>query len=491
MIENVFCKYRYLPIQAKASFWFLLCLFLQKGISVLTTPIFTRLLTAAEFGQYNVFNSWLGIASAVVSLNLSFGVYTQGLVKFNKEKDVFTSSLTGLTTVFILLWTLIYLAFSDFWNSFFSLTTIQVLSMLVMVWTSAIFNFWASYQRAEYKYIWLIILTIIVSVAKPVLSIALIFHAEDKVTARILGLLIVEVVCYAWLFLIQQYKGKRFYDKRFWKYAILFNLPLIPHYLSHTVLNSADRIMIGRMASVSEVGIYSLAYSIALVMTLFNTAIMQTINPWLYQKIKEKEYKDISNIGYISLIIIGMVNLLLIAFAPEIVTVFAPIEYYEAIWAIPPVAMSVFFMFAYDLFAKFAFYYEKTVFIMAASVIGATLNVILNYFLIKKFGYIAAAYTTLFCYFVFTLFHYIFMNKVCDNFCNSVRPYNSIKLLMISACFIVLGFSIMLTYNNIMVRFFGIVLFLITSFFCRNYIKGFYYQLISEKHVDDFFRSRD
>ena len=236
-----------------------------------------------------------------------------------------------------------------------------MISMLVIIWTSALFNFWATYQRAEYKYVGLIVLTIIVSVAKPVLGIILVCHADDKVTARILGVLIVEVVCYAWLFIIQQYKGKRFYDGRFWKYAILFNLPLIPHYLSHTVLNSADRIMIGRMTSVGEAGIYSLAYSVALVMTLFNTAIMQTINPWLYQKIKDKEYNSISNIGYIGLIVISAANLFLIAFAPEIVAVFAPIEYYEAIWAIPPVAMSVFFMFAYDLFAKFAFYYEKTV----------------------------------------------------------------------------------------------------------------------------------
>ena len=481
MIENMLNKYITLPIQAKASFWFLLCLFLQKSISVLTTPVFTRLLTTAEFGQYNVFTSWLGITSAIVSLNLSFGVYSQGLIKFDKEKDKYTSSLTGLTTVLMLGWTIIYLSFSSYWNRLFSLTTIQMLSMLVIIWTSAIFNFWATYQRAEYKYVGLLVLTIIVSVAKPILGIVLIYHADDKVTARILGVLIVEVVCYAWLFIIQQYKGKRFYDGRFWKYAILFNLPLLPHYLSHTILNSADRIMIGRMTSVSETGIYSLAYSIALVMTLFNTAIMQTINPWLYQKIKDKEYNSISNIGYISLIVISVANLLLIAFAPEIVAVFAPIEYYEAVWAIPPVAMSVFFMFAYDLFAKFAFYYEKTVFIMLASVIGAMLNIILNYCLIKEFGYIAAAYTTLLCYFVFTLFHYVFMNKVCDDYCNSARPYSSKKLSIILVCFIMLSFSIMLTYHNLIIRYLGIIFFVFITYLHRERIRNFYWQFISIK----------
>ena len=93
-------KYRSLPVQAKASIWFLICAFLQKGISVLTTPIFTRLLTAAEYGQFNVFNSWLSILQIFISLNLSFGVYAQGLVKFSEDRYVFSSSMQGLSLPF-------------------------------------------------------------------------------------------------------------------------------------------------------------------------------------------------------------------------------------------------------------------------------------------------------------------------------------------------------------------------------------------------------
>ena len=66
-----------------------------------------------------------------------------------------------------------------------------------------------------------------------------------------------------------------------------FNLPLIPHYLSQTILNSADRIMIERITDAEQAGIYSLAYSVSLVMTLFNTALMQTLSPWIYEKIKK------------------------------------------------------------------------------------------------------------------------------------------------------------------------------------------------------------
>ena len=54
IIMKIITKYRKCSVQVKASFWFLICAFFQRGISVITTPIFTRLLSTAEYGQYNV-----------------------------------------------------------------------------------------------------------------------------------------------------------------------------------------------------------------------------------------------------------------------------------------------------------------------------------------------------------------------------------------------------------------------------------------------------
>ena len=455
-IGNGIKKYRDFPVQVKASIWFLLCSFLQKGISTITTPIFTRLLSTAEYGQYNVFNSWLSIVTIFVTLNLSYGVYTQGLIKFEDERDVFSSSLQGLTLALVAVWTLVYILFHDFCNHLFSLTTVQMLSMLVMIWATAVFGFWAAEQRVLYKYQTLVAVTAIVSIAKPVVGIVFVIQAEDKVTARILGLVLVELVGYTGLFFQQIKHGKKLYSAKFWKYAVGFNLPLIPHYLSQTVLNSADRIMIKAMVGSEEAGIYSLAYSISLIMTLFNTALMQTISPWIYQKIKSKKAEEIAPIAYTTLLLIAVVNIVLIAFSPEAVAVFAPKEYYDAIYVIPPVAMSVFFMYSYDLFAKFAFYYEKTNFVMIASVTGAVLNVVLNYIFIGKFGYVAAGYTTLVCYIIYAMAHYAFMNKVCDQECGGLRPYKLKYILEISIGFIFVGFILLLTYRTIWMRY-GVV----------------------------------
>lgn len=459
IISKFLDKYKKMSVQLKASFWFLICSFLQKGISVITTPIFTRLLTTAEYGQYTSFNSWLGIITVVVTLNLSYGVYAQGLVKFSDEKNVFSSSLQGLSLTLTIVWTIVYLLFKEFWNSIFDLTTVQMLAMLVMMWTSAVFNFWATEQRTQFKYKLLIAVSILVSILKPVIGIIFVINANDKITARILGLALVELICYFVFFVIQMKNGKQFYSNKYWKYALKFNIPLIPHYLSQTILSGADKIMIKKMCNDSQAGIYGLAVSISNVMTLFNTAMMQTLSPWIYQKIKDNKAKEIERISYITLVFIALVNILLIAFAPEAVRIFAPIEYYDAIYVIPPIAMSTYFMFAYDLFAKFEFYYEKTSWISFATVASAVINIISNYILIKLFGYKAAGYTTLLCYALYVIFHYIMMKRICKNFMNSQQVFDTRKILIITGLFMALGFIFLLLYKFIIIRY--LLIFLI------------------------------
>ena len=113
-MQKLVKKYTDLPIQVKASMWFFVCAFLQKGISFITTPIFTRLLSTSEYGQYNVYTSWMSVLIVIVTLNLYCGVYSRGLVKFEDERSSFTSALQGLTITLVLIWTAIYLIFHKY-----------------------------------------------------------------------------------------------------------------------------------------------------------------------------------------------------------------------------------------------------------------------------------------------------------------------------------------------------------------------------------------
>ena len=74
---------------------------------------------------------------------------------------------------------------------------------------------WAAEQRVLLNYIKLVVLTIIVSIAKPVISIILISLSDDAVTARILGLAIAEVAGYAGLLVhAQNWWGKQWRKRK-------------------------------------------------------------------------------------------------------------------------------------------------------------------------------------------------------------------------------------------------------------------------------------
>lgn len=469
-MQKLLEKYKNSPVQIRASFWFLFCSFLQKGISFITTPIFTRILTTAEYGEFGVFVSWMGIITPIISLSLSAGVYSQGLVKFDDERGAFSSSLQGLTATLIAAWTVVYLLFQNFFNNIFALTTAQMLMMVLMIWLGASFNFWSMDQRVDFKYRKLVIITIIVSILQPALCIVLILTHEDKVFARILGMAVVQLLFYGWTFLSQLRAGKKFYYGKFWKYALKFNIPLLPHYLSLTVLASSDRIMIDRLVGTSEAGIYNLAYSVSQIMAMFNTALLQTIEPWIYKKLKANQGHEIAKVAYPTFIAIALVNLGLIALAPEVIKIFAPPAYYEAIWVVPSVAMSVYFMFLYTFFATFEFYHEKTNYVAGATVGGAILNIVLNFVFIRIFGYVAAGYTTLFSYMLFALLHYYFMRKICKQYIDDLRPYNVKIILEISIFTLVTGFALLFTYNMPILRYSLIAIALIIVIIMRKKI---------------------
>ena len=95
-------KYRSLGEPVKASLWFLICGFLHKGIAFLTTPIYTRIMTEAEFGRANIYISWYNIITVIATLQLAAGVYMRGLVKNEEDADAFSSALLTLSTVCIL-----------------------------------------------------------------------------------------------------------------------------------------------------------------------------------------------------------------------------------------------------------------------------------------------------------------------------------------------------------------------------------------------------
>ena len=464
-------KYKNMPVQAKASIWYAVCNFFQKGISFIVVPIYIRLLTTGEYGEWNIFQSWRDILIVLASLNLYAGVYTKTLVDNKNDRDRYTSSMQGLGTLITIGLLAVYVFTRAWVNPLIGLNTPYMLLLFLYFIVYPAFSFWGTRQRVEYKYKSMVVVTAIVSLLTPALSLAMFFMTELRELALVLGFLIVQCAIGIIFYVYHFIKGKCFFNKGYWKYAVKFNVPLIPHYLSLIVLGQSDKIMIKYYCGESDAGIYSFPYQIASAINVLITAINGSRVPWMYEQLKAKIYDRIGKITNMLILLMGGIVTFIALLAPEIMLI-GTAEYEEAVYVIPVVTLGVFFTFIYDLYASIEFYYGSTKYVMYASVTGAVLNIILNAIFLPVFGYIAAAYTTLICYIIFMLMHYLFARKVIKEQNISTQIYNNKMIFLFSAVITIVGLGCMATYLFLPVRILLIAAVLIAAFILRKKIIG-------------------
>ena len=473
MLKKLVNSYKAMSAAAKAAIWFAVCSILQKGISFITVPIFTRLMTPEQYGQFSVYSSWNLILTIFATLNLSAGVFNNGMTKYPDDRSRYISSMQGLSTVVTLVLLALYLPFQNVINEFTGLSTVLMLIMFAEFLTVPAVMFWSARQKYEFKYVALFIYTLIVSVLSPGISLLAVVFSDEKGIAKIMAVALVNICAGLFFYIFNIIKGRKLFIEEYWSFAFKFNLPLIPHYLSMVVLAQSDKIMIEKMFSEREVAIYSVAYSFSLIMNIITTSINSSYVPWTYRKLLVNDIKPLKRTTTMLLIGVGLISLLPVILAPEVMWIMAPDEYAEGVWIIPPISTSVFFTFMYSLFANVEFYFEKTKFVMVASTLCAVANVVLNAIFMPIFGYMAAGYTTMFCYMLLALVHYLFMRRVCSRMLKISSVYDDKLILLISAAYLGLNAVGMVLYNFVILRYVILAVSLVLIFIKRSSIIQF------------------
>ena len=99
-MKKLLNKWRALPEATKSSLAFMLSSFFLTGLSVLTTPIFTRLIDSSQYGIVATYNSWLSIIDVFALLGLtSAGVFNVGLNEHKDSRDQYISSILALCNI--------------------------------------------------------------------------------------------------------------------------------------------------------------------------------------------------------------------------------------------------------------------------------------------------------------------------------------------------------------------------------------------------------
>lgn len=449
---GIISRMRNLPLEAKASSAYAICSIVQKCLTFITLPIFYRLLSVDQYGQVTVYNSWSGMLSLFLSLNLAYGSFSTAMVKYEDDRDGYISSVQGICLLLSIVFLAIYLPGRNLWNKLFELPTFIMCVMVAEILFNTSISLWSGKKRFEFNYKAIIKVTLFISIVSPILQIILVTINEEKGYAKIIGAAIVSIAVGGFLFFNNNYKGKKVFNKKYWHYALSFNIPLLTYYLSQVVFNQSDRIMISHMVGKDKAAIYDAAYSLAMVFTFILNAINNSYVPWYYRKIKEGKTEDNKSISLGIAGFMAIIMMMVIWFAPEIILFLAGSNYLGAVYVVPPVAISLVLLFYSQLFINVEFYYEEKNKLVWASIGAALTNLVLNWFFISRYGFIAAAYTTLLSYILFTVSNYLAMNNMLKKRNINDFSFNYKGLILLFIAFVVVSYMGVLLYDYLIPR---------------------------------------
>lgn len=462
MIDRIKQELNKIPKPLIASVVYMAVVFFQNGVNLITTPIFSRILTTSEYGITSTYQSWYNILTIFITLNLFAGVYNNALLDFDKKRDKMTSSFLSISITLTIIFFIIYITFKNQIKNILGLSEYLIDFMFVNFLTAPAWGLFIAKEKFDYKYIKPLILTVITFILNPIVGIIGInLFPNSKAVAKVIFCGLPTLLVNTMMLVSILKKGKCFFNKTFWKYALSFNIPLIPHYLSNVILAQSDRIMIQKMISDSAAGIYGVSYNLSMVVQGVFTGVNAAWIPFTYKSLKSNNYNKVGKYSNILLVFIGVISLGLIICAPEIIKILAPIEYYSAVWVIPPIVLGLYFSFLSSLFGNIEFYYKKNIFVTIATTGAAILNIILNAIFIPRFGFVAAGYTTAVGYVVLTIAHFIFMNKIQPQ-----KIYDTKTLFKISISVIIIALIFTCLYNFLVIRY--IIIFIVVLIILLN-----------------------
>lgn len=373
-----------------------ICSILVNGIAMFTAPIFTRLLSTADYGVFSVFMSWTGILSIVLGMQ-THGSMNNGKIEFSEKKykqycaDIYNLSLVAFVIGCIVVWGL-----ESQLSDLLELPQELMILLVVNSLGSYVLSFITGYLTIEEKVVHSLVISVTYTLLTTILSIVLIYYCSiPGYKGRIWGYTLPHVFLIIYTFI---------YFNRFscinntienCKFCLRLSLPLILHGLSGLVLNQSDRIMLLSLINESEAGIYSFCYTIALPVSIVYGALNSTWVPQYYIYMAQKKYEEIQVHYKRYMFLVVGITCGYILVSPEFVKILSVKEYWSGIDTMPLVIAAYFFNFLYLFPANYEFYLKNTKYIAVSSVVSAVCNIVLNYILIPKMGMFGAAIATI------------------------------------------------------------------------------------------------
>lgn len=385
--------------------------FTSNAISFLMIPLYTSVLSTSEFGSVDLMSSTASLLSPILLLSIQDATLRFTMDNNYKKEDVLSTSLNVVlkgTTILTLAIVLIGIV------RIFPVSNQYLLFLWMIFVLGAISSIFNLYLKAENKAKIIacsgIIGTIAVCSCNYLFLVVLKYGVAGYMFSNVISLLL--QINY------QLITGKIYKDIHFKKYnniskpMIRYSSPLIANSISWWINNASDRYILTAVRGIAESGIYTVAYKIPTILTLFQNIVY---NAWSISAIAEFDENDTDgfigrNYELYSCISILICSILLVMNIPLARFLYKG-DFFNAWKCVPFLLLGTVFsgisQFEGSLYAAV----KETRLVAKTTVVGAITNTILNIVLICIFGAIGAAISTCVGYCITWLLRTMFMQR--------------------------------------------------------------------------------
>ncbi|MCF8296628.1 MAG: oligosaccharide flippase family protein [Saprospiraceae bacterium] len=414
---------------------------LKKGIGLLLIPLYTRYLTTSDYGILDSLSTLTFFLSALAGLGLATATpryFFMAKNEYEKGKVLYTSLLLLIFSYGII--TILGICFSksialDLFKDvkYQKVVIVSIMTMFVIAVSKQQEDIFRYYRKAR-KYLIVILIRAIVN---PLFIIYLLVMLKQGVLGVKLGGLfsIIIILIYTW-FSFSKNKYTIEFDLQWAKKLLKFGYPLIFFTIAMWIFSASDRFIILHFRNAAEVGLYSIGYKFAYPIILINIAIDMSSGVIMLSSYedesgdkKEKTKKLNSQIWDIYIGLTVPLALMISIFGKQLLSIFTTPDYVPGAIVIPFIAFSLVLQRCVEITGFGLVLKEKSKIVSYIMVFAAAVNIILNFWLIPKYGYLGAAITTLISYIIYFTLAYYFSQK---HFYVKRKIYKNV-LLMLSA----------------------------------------------------------
>lgn len=434
-----------------------------RGITFLITPIYTRLVSTAQYGEIRVYESWLLIVVPLLSLSLYRSV-ERAKFDYPDKFDEYVGSVLSLSYIVIALcYAIATIFFRKYIMAFCEMDVLMYVFMILYTFAYSATLFFQRREKQVLRYKNSVIITACMMIPATLFSVLLLYwgnvtsRQSQLVDLRVIGYYVPQVIGGLFVAFLMVKQGGFKIKKEYWKYALCFSVPLIPETLSIQIMNQADKIMIQKLVDDESVGIFALATTVSFIIWIIEDAVWGAWLPWLYEKISRNEIEDIQKPWYTIVFAFGYISWMLVALAPELIIVLGGGKYHDAIFLVAPMVTGTLFRFFSNAFTSIENYQKKTAYCAFGTVAAMIINIVLNAICITHIGYQTAAYTTAISYFILLVLQGFLEKKVCGMRCVSL-----LKMVLLSVVFFAINVATNYLFELSMFIRFGVII-LVTS----------------------------